>query len=48
MSPTDNSEAVDVLVEMLADADDRQEEALMKAIQSLSGCGHDACELGGE
>lgn len=45
----DNTEAVDVLVEMLADAkDDRQEEALMMAIQSLSGCGHDACELGGD
>lgn len=44
----DNSEAVDVLVEMLADADDRQEEALMRAIQSLSGCGHDTCEIRSE
>jgi len=44
----DNSEAVDVLVEMLADADDRQEEALMKAISALSGCGHDICEIRNE
>lgn len=44
----DNTEAVDVLVEMLADADDRQEAALMKAISALSGCGHDTCEIKGE
>ena len=49
MSPTDNTEAVDVLVEILAEVtDDRQEEALMKAIQSLSGCGHDTCEIRSE
>jgi hypothetical protein len=48
VNPMDNTEAVDVLVEMLADADDRQEEALMKAISALSGCGHDTCEIKGE
>jgi len=45
----DNSEAVDVLVEILAKVtDDRQEEALMRAIQSLGGCGHDTCEIRSE
>ena len=45
----DNTEAVDVLVEILAEVtDDRQEEALMRAIQSLSGCGHDTCEIRSE
>jgi hypothetical protein len=45
----DNTEAVDVLVEILATVtDDRQEEALMMAISALSGCGHDTCEIKGE
>jgi hypothetical protein len=49
VNPMDNTEAVDVLVEILAEVtDDRQEEALMKAISALSGCGHDTCEIKGE